>query len=141
MIASLFAGSFGYSFIIMNTALLVPPRTIAHRNVSISGCMTVFLHIASRWRGRCPRWTLRGLYRASFTPGANVTATEENVAARLCALDSVADQVAQNGTKTQRVALNRGAGPGRNNAELLHLSRDFVLVSSLLQEGVDAHRR
>src|SRR5258705_4009928 len=40
MTASLFAGSSGYSFFMMNTPLLVPPRTMAQRNISISGCMT-----------------------------------------------------------------------------------------------------
>jgi hypothetical protein len=50
---------------------------------------------------------------------AGVTATEEDAATGLRVLDSVADQVAQNGTEKQRVALDRGAGRGRANADPL----------------------
>ena len=72
---------------------------------------------------------------------AGVTATEEDAATRLRVLDSVADQVAQNGTEKQRVALNRGAGRGRANADPLPLSRNCNLTSSLFQQGPDSHRR
>jgi hypothetical protein len=44
---------------------------------------------------------------------AGVTATDENVATGLCVFDGVANQVAQNGTEKQRIALNRGAGRER----------------------------
>ena len=55
-------------------------------------------------------------------------------------LDSVADQVAQNGTEMQRVALDRGAGRGSANADPLPLGRNCILASSLLQQGPDPHR-
>src|SRR5580704_3267853 len=47
MTTSLLAGSSGYSFFMTNTALLVPPRTMAQRNISISGCIAGLLHIGS----------------------------------------------------------------------------------------------
>ena len=40
---ALFAGSLGYWFAMINTPLLVPPRMMAQRNISISGCMTNLL--------------------------------------------------------------------------------------------------
>jgi hypothetical protein len=70
-----------------------------------------------------------------------VTATEEDAATGLRVLDSVADQVAQNGTEKQCVALDRGAGRGRANADTLPLGRNCILASSLLQQGPDPHRR
>jgi hypothetical protein len=41
--ASRFAGSRGSSFFMMKTPLLVPPRTMAQRNISMSECITTLL--------------------------------------------------------------------------------------------------
>ena len=79
---------------------------------------------------RCPRipiaWRTmkRPMPRLSRRAGsrrvlAGVTATEENAATGLCVLDGVATQVAQNSTEKQRIALNRGAGRDRTNADSL----------------------
>src|ERR1700722_9776667 len=71
---------------------------------------------------------------------AGAAATWKNAATRLRVLDGVVDQVPQNGAEKQRIALNHGAGWGRTNAKPLLLSLDFVLASSLLQQGADPHR-
>lgn len=88
-----------------------------------------------------PGDTDSGVIHVNTDALAGMTATEENAAARLSVLDGVADQVAQNCTEKHGVALNRGAGRGRTNVEPLLLSCDFVLVSSMLQQGAYPHRR
>ena len=70
---------------------------------------------------------------------AGVTATEEDAATGLRVLDSVADQVAQNGTEKQCIALNRRAGRDRTNADSVCLRCNFALVGNLLQQRPDLH--
>ena len=68
-----------------------------------------------------------------------VTATDEDAATRLCVFDGVADQVAQNGTGKQCIALNRRAGRDRTNADSVCLRCNFALVGNLLQQRPDLH--
>jgi len=82
-----------------------------------------------------------GVIHVNTDAVAGVTATKEDAATGLRVLDSVADQVAQNGAEKQRVALDRGTGRGHANADPLPLSRNCILASNLLQQGADPHRR
>src|ERR1700730_12337182 len=72
MTASLFAGSLGNWFFMMNTPMLVPPRTMAQRNISISGCMIVLLHTDSCGVFRFPHRRHEIVLSRLLTPGAGL---------------------------------------------------------------------
>jgi len=94
-----------------------------------------------RPRHLVPGHTDSGVIHVNTDALVGVTATDENAATGLCVFDGVADQVAQNGTEKQCIALNRRAGRDRTNADSVCLSCNFALVGSLLQQRPDPHWR
>ena len=86
-----------------------------------------------------PGHTDSGVIHVNTDVLVGVTATDENAATGLCVFDGVADQVAQNGTEKQCIALNRRAGRDRTNADSVCLSCNFALVGNLLQQRPDLH--
>jgi hypothetical protein len=72
---------------------------------------------------------------------AGVPAAQENAAAALCLLDSIAYQVAQDVSKEERVAQNWSGRGDRTNADALLQGPLFVLTAGTLQQRPDAHGR
>jgi hypothetical protein len=66
-----------------------------------------------------PGYADSSVIHVNADPLVGVPATDENAATRLCVFDGIADQVAQNGTEKQSIALNRSASRDRTNADSL----------------------
>jgi hypothetical protein len=85
-------------------------ETIAPRTINTGEGLEHSRHLV---RGN----TDSGVMHVNTDALVGVTATDENAATGLCVFDGVADQVAQNGTEKQRIALNRGAGRDRSDTD------------------------
>jgi hypothetical protein len=87
-------------------------QTIASRRIKTGEGLEHSRHLV-------PGYTDSSVIHVNADPLVGVPATDENAATRLCVFDGIADQVAQNGTEKQSIALNRSASRDRTNADSL----------------------